>query len=69
VEEEEPAKLASWSPAGTPLFQLPNCLITPHVAYVSESSLRDCRRIAAENARAVLLGQPPPNRCARSWTG
>jgi D-3-phosphoglycerate dehydrogenase len=59
--EEEPAKLAAWTPAGNPLFQLPNCLITPHVAYVSETSLRDCRRIAAENARAVLLGQPALN--------
>jgi D-3-phosphoglycerate dehydrogenase len=59
--EDEPAKLAAWSPADNPLFNLPNCLITPHVAYVSETSLRDCRRIAAENARAVLLGQPPLN--------
>jgi D-3-phosphoglycerate dehydrogenase / 2-oxoglutarate reductase len=59
--EEEPAKLEQWSPADNPLFGLTNCLITPHVAYVSEASLRDCRRIAAENARAVLLGEPPPN--------
>jgi D-3-phosphoglycerate dehydrogenase len=59
--EEEPAKLDSWSSADNPLFSLENCIITPHVAYVSEGSLLECRRIAAENARAVLLGKSPPN--------
>lgn len=59
--EEEPAKQERWSPADNPLFALPNCLITPHVAYVSEEALAECRRIAAENARAVLLGQPALN--------
>ncbi len=59
--EEEPAKLDRWSPKDNPLFSLSNCIITPHVAYVSEDSLRECRRIAAENARAVLLGEMPPN--------
>lgn len=59
--EEEPAKREHWSPAGNPLFALPNCLITPHVAYVSEEALAECRRVAAENARAVLLGLPPLN--------
>jgi D-3-phosphoglycerate dehydrogenase len=59
--EEEPAKLESWDPGDNPLFSLENCIITPHVAYVSEGSLRECRRVAAENARAVLLGQTPPD--------
>jgi D-3-phosphoglycerate dehydrogenase / 2-oxoglutarate reductase len=59
--EEEPAKRERWSPADNPLFAHPGCLITPHVAYVSEAALHECRRIAAENARAVLLGEPPPN--------
>jgi D-3-phosphoglycerate dehydrogenase len=59
--EEEPAKRERWSPADNPLFAHPGCLITPHVAYVSEAALQECRRIAAENARAVLLGEPPPN--------
>jgi D-3-phosphoglycerate dehydrogenase / 2-oxoglutarate reductase len=59
--EEEPAKRDRWSPAENPLFALPNCLITPHVAYVSDAALQECRRVAAENARAVLLGDPPPN--------
>lgn len=59
--EEEPAKLDHWTPGLNPLFSLDNCIITPHVAYVSEDSLKECRRVAAENARAVLLGQNPPN--------
>jgi D-3-phosphoglycerate dehydrogenase len=59
--EEEPAKLERWSPAANPLFSHPNCFITPHVAYVSVEALSECRHVAAENARAVLLGEPPPN--------
>jgi D-3-phosphoglycerate dehydrogenase / 2-oxoglutarate reductase len=59
--EEEPAKLDNWTPALNPLFGLENCIITPHVAYVSDESLKECRRVAAENARAVLLGENPPN--------
>jgi D-3-phosphoglycerate dehydrogenase len=57
--EEEPAKLDSWSPANNPLFTLDNCFITPHSAYASIHSLEECRHVAAENAKAVLLGQPP----------
>lgn len=59
--EEEPAKLEHWNPALNPLFKHSNCIITPHVAYVSDESLKECRRVAAENARAVLLGKSPPN--------
>ncbi len=59
--EEEPAKMDTWSPDMNPLFTLDNCIITPHVAYISESALLECRRVAAENAKAVLLGQTPPN--------
>lgn len=59
--EEEPAKLDAWSPARNPLFTLENVVVTPHVAYVSVQSLAECRRIAAENAREVLLGRPPLN--------
>ncbi|HVO40472.1 MAG TPA: C-terminal binding protein [Spirochaetia bacterium] len=59
--EEEPAKLDHWDPADNPLFSLENCIITPHVAYVSEGSLRECRHVAAENAKAVLLGKTPPD--------
>ncbi|WP_028022347.1 C-terminal binding protein [Enterovibrio calviensis] len=59
--EEEPAKLTHWDPVQNPLFSLPNCIITPHVAYVSSDAFNECRRIAAENAREVLLGNPPLN--------
>jgi D-3-phosphoglycerate dehydrogenase len=59
--EEEPAKLENWTPSENPLFKLENCIITPHVAYVSDAALKECRRVAAENARAVLLGENPPN--------
>jgi len=59
--EEEPAKQDNWSPSDNPLFELDNCLITPHVAYVSQEALDECRRVAAENVRAVLLGEPPLN--------
>lgn len=59
--EEEPAKLADWSPAMNPLFARDDCIITPHVAYVTVDSLQECRRVAAENAKAVLLGQTPPD--------
>ncbi len=59
--EEEPAKQADWSPSGNPLFALDNCIVTPHVAYISEDALIEARRTAAENVRAVLLGETPPN--------
>jgi len=57
--EEEPAKLNNWTPDMNPLFTLDNCFITPHSAYVSVQSLDECRYVAAENARAILLGERP----------
>lgn len=59
--EEEPAKRFDWTPDMNPLFSLDNCFITPHVAYYSEESILDARRIASENVKAVLLGQKPIN--------
>lgn len=59
--EEEPAKMDNWKPEDNSLFRLNNCIITPHVAYVSSDSLTECRRVAAENAKAILLGHVPPN--------
>lgn len=57
--EEEPAKLDNWNPDDNPIFRLDNCIVTPHVAYVSQEAFLECRRIAAENAKAVLLGGEP----------
>ncbi len=59
--EEEPAKMFDWSPEMNPLFSLDNCFITPHVAYYSEEALIEARVTAAENVKAVLQGQIPPN--------
>ena len=59
--EEEPSKLSDWTPSMNPLFARDDCVITPHVAYVTVDSLQECRRVAAENAKAVLLGQTPPD--------
>jgi len=57
--EEEPMKLDHWSPDMNPLFTLDNCFFTPHTAYLSKQALEECRRVAAENVRAVLLGERP----------
>jgi D-3-phosphoglycerate dehydrogenase len=59
--EEEPAKRAHWSPAGNPLFSLPNVVVTPHAAYYSEESIRMAREIAASEVRRVLTGEAPRN--------
>jgi D-3-phosphoglycerate dehydrogenase / 2-oxoglutarate reductase len=55
---EEPAKLARWTP-DSPLLTLPNCLVTPHVAYYSEESIRQARTFAANEVVRVLRGEPP----------
>lgn len=57
--EEEPMKMENWTPKNNPLFTLDNCFFTPHTAYISKQSLEECRRVAADNVKAVLLGQKP----------
>lgn len=57
--EEEPMKLAHWSPADNKLFSLENCFFTPHTAYISQQALQECRKVASENVKAVLLGEKP----------
>lgn len=59
--EEEPMKMDSWSPDMNPLFGLSNFFCTPHTAYVSYQALQECRRVASNNVKAVLLGQRPPD--------
>jgi D-3-phosphoglycerate dehydrogenase len=57
--EEEPAKIRNWRP-DNPLFALEGTIIiTPHVAYYSEESMRLVREIAASEAVCVLNGQRP----------
>jgi len=41
-----------------PLAGRSDVLLTPHVAFYSESSLTDLRRISAQNVRAFLDGRP-----------
>ncbi|MGH3321967.1 MAG: C-terminal binding protein [Streptosporangiaceae bacterium] len=55
---EEPAKRRTWTP-DNPLFGLSSCIITPHVAYYSEESLRYARTFAAREVVRVLRGEPP----------
>ncbi|MDR7426193.1 MAG: C-terminal binding protein [Armatimonadota bacterium] len=46
-------------PAGHPLLQAPQVVLTPHVAFYSEESLQELQRKAAEEVARVLTGQPP----------
>ncbi len=57
--EEEPMKMDNWNPQMNPLFELDNCFVTPHTAYVSKQALEECRKVAATNVKAVLLGEKP----------
>jgi D-3-phosphoglycerate dehydrogenase len=59
--EEEPAKLRSWNPADNPLFSLGNLIVTSHVAYYSEESIRLARETAASEVARVLKGERPLN--------
>jgi D-3-phosphoglycerate dehydrogenase len=57
--EEEPMKIENWTPDMNPLFKLPNFFCTPHISYASVGALDECRHVAANNVKAVLLGQTP----------
>ena len=52
VLEEEP-------PETSPLFNLENVIITPHVGWYSEESERECRKKASREIRRVLTGKDP----------
>jgi D-3-phosphoglycerate dehydrogenase len=56
--EEEPAKQRDWKP-DNPLLRLDNVIVTPHVAYYSEESIRMVRTMAANEVVRVLTGQQP----------
>ena len=59
--EQEPAHHHTWSPTEIPLLGLENVIVTPHVGYYSEESIRLCREIAASEVARVLTGQRPHN--------
>jgi len=42
-----------------PIFDEPGCIITPHTAWYSNSSLKKLRATAAEEVRDVYLGKRP----------
>lgn len=54
VFENEPALAAG-------LAELPNVVLTPHIASATIETREDMARIAAENIIAALEGQTPPN--------
>jgi D-3-phosphoglycerate dehydrogenase len=48
-------------PEHHPLLQLPNVIVTPHVAFYSEESVLELEVKAAESVAAVLAGRRPPH--------
>jgi D-3-phosphoglycerate dehydrogenase len=54
VLETEPPAAGS-----TPIGEVPNLVVTPHLAFYSEQALVELQRKAAEQIRAVLEGRAP----------
>jgi D-3-phosphoglycerate dehydrogenase / 2-oxoglutarate reductase len=50
-------------PADWPLLQLPNVTLTPHIAGASMHTVRYAARLAAEEVRLYLSGEPNLNVC------
>ena len=50
VQDAEPAS------ADNPLFALPNVLVTPHVAWITQETLRRSMVVAFENVRRSAAG-------------
>jgi phosphoglycerate dehydrogenase-like enzyme len=48
-------------PAGSPLWSMPNVLISPHTAALSPAEDRRIAELAADNARRLLDGEPLRN--------
>ena len=48
-------------PAGHPLLGLPNCIITPHIAWAPKESRQRLMDVAVENLHSFLLGTPVNN--------
>ena len=47
-------------PAGSPLLDLPNTVLSPHAAALSEESIKRMLRLSAEAVVSVLRGDRPP---------
>lgn len=45
-------------PADSPLLTLPNAILTPHIGYYSEESLRDLQQSAVDEVLRALRGEP-----------
>ncbi|MFC6862044.1 C-terminal binding protein [Halomicroarcula sp. GCM10025817] len=45
-----------------PLVGLDNCIVTPHAGWYSVEARADLNRTVADNVRAVLAGETPPDR-------
>lgn len=50
-------------PPDAPLLRLPNVTLTPHIAGASTTTVRIAARMAAEEVRRWLAGEPPLNPC------
>lgn len=42
-----------------PIFSAPNCIVTPHISYISQQSFEELRNRAAWNAIRMLRGERP----------
>lgn len=42
-----------------PIFSAPNCIVTPHISYISQESFEELRNRAAWNAIRMLRGERP----------
>lgn len=51
ISEEPPTQ-------GNLLFDVPNCIITPHIAWASKNARQNLMNITAENIKAFLNGKP-----------
>jgi phosphoglycerate dehydrogenase-like enzyme len=56
-----PQKTGPAAPATRPFHELPNVLMTPHVAGWTEGMLDTRTKLIAENIRRVAAGEPPLN--------